>query len=73
MADEEKKPSSSVTEDALFVFGGLAVLVVVWYLLGGPGRADLKGLFLAPPAPLGSGEAYGPQFGEPSTTTLQSQ
>lgn len=73
MADDEKKAGSSVMEDALFVFGGLAVLVVVWYLLGGPGRADLKGLFLAPPAPLGSGEAYGPQFGEPTPTTTQSQ
>ena len=58
---EEKGPSA--TEDALFFFGILAVLVVLWFLAGGPGKADLRGLFLAPPAPLGTGDAYGPQVG----------
>lgn len=70
MADD-KKESGGVMEDVAFVVGGLIILVVIWFLLGGPGRADLKGLFLAPPAPLGTGESYGPQFGEPASSTNQ--
>lgn len=54
--------------DALWFLGLLVVLVVLWYFAGGPGKADLRGIFLAPPAPLGTGEAYGPDFG---TTTLE--
>ena len=67
MADEKK--GSSPTEDALFLLGALAILGVLWYFAGGPGQTDLRGLFLSPPAPLGNGDAYGPQFGESSTTT----
>lgn len=59
-------------EDALFFFGMLAILVVVWFLSGGPGRADLRGIFIAPPAPIGSGDAYGPQVGEPAPGSPQS-
>jgi hypothetical protein len=66
MADE---PQVSTTDDALWFFGVLAILIGVWYFAGGPGRADLKGLFLAPPQPLGSGEAYGPTFGGTETET----
>ena len=67
MADEEKK-SSTPGEDAFFFFGALAVLVVLWYFAGGSGKTDLRGLFLSAPAPLGTGEAYGPQLGnEPAT------
>lgn len=73
MADEPKGPTA--TEDAFWFFGVLAILVVLWYFAGGPGKADLRGLFLAPPQPLGSGEAYGPQFGgtgeEEATTSPQ--
>lgn len=64
MADEEKK--ESVFSDAFFVIALLVILVWVWYMSGGPGRAELGGLFLAPPPPIGSGESYGPQIGEPS-------
>lgn len=60
MADEK---GPNVAEDALFFVGFMVVLVVLWYFAGGPGKADLRGLFLAPPAPLGTGEAYGPQIG----------
>lgn len=66
MADEPTK--GNPTEDALWFFGILAILAVLWYFAGGPGKADLRGLFLAPPQPLGSGDAYGPQFGQPTTT-----
>jgi hypothetical protein len=68
MADD-KKPPASVGDDALWFFGVLAVLVALWYFAGGPGKTDLKGLFLSAPAPLGSGEAYGPQFDATPTTT----
>lgn len=67
MADEPTK--GNPTEDALFFFGALAILITLWYFAGGPGKADLRGLFLAPPEPLGSGEAYGPQFGGDSSST----
>ena len=75
MADEKKSGGGPV-ELALFLFGGLAVLVVLWFVNGGPERADLKGKFLAPPAPLGTGESYGPQIGErapwaPTSTNSQ--
>ena len=66
MADEPTK--GNPTEDALWFFGILAILIVLWYFAGGPGKSDLRGLFLAPPQPLGSGDAYGPQFGEVSST-----
>ncbi len=52
--------------DAFVFLGILAILVALWFMSGGPGKADLRGLFLAPPAPLGSGEAYGPQVGTTS-------
>lgn len=68
MADE-KSPGPTATEDALWFFGVFAVLVVLWYLAGGPGKADLRGIFLAPPTPLGSGDAYGPTPGEESAET----
>ncbi len=68
MADEEKK-GSTPTEDAFFFFGALFVLIVLWYFAGGAGMTDLRGLFLSAPAPLGTGEAYGPQFGDNSTTS----
>ena len=61
MADEPKGPGPM--GDLMFVVGGLIVLVVLWYANGGPSRAKLNGLFLAPPAPLGNGESYGPQIG----------
>jgi len=68
MADEPK--GATPAEDALWFVGILAILVLLWYFSGGPGKADLRGLFLAPPAPLGSGEAYGPQFG---SSTVQEE
>lgn len=69
MADEKAgKDDAHKTAmgDVFFVLGLLGVLIALWFFSGGPERASLKGLFLAPPAPLGSGESYGPQFGEPN-------
>ncbi len=61
MADEEK-PSGGPVEMVFFVVLVLGALIALWYYNGGPSRADLRGIFLAPPAPLGSGNAYGPQI-----------
>ncbi|HEV7449401.1 MAG TPA: hypothetical protein VGP13_02590 [Candidatus Paceibacterota bacterium] len=71
MADEEKKEGESATSAALTVLGVIALLIVLWFANGGPQKADLRGIFLAPPAPLGSGEAYGPQVGQPNPNIQQ--
>ncbi len=55
--------------DLIFVVAGLAMLVVLWYANGGPQKADLRGIFLQPPAPVGTGEAYGPTFDNLAATT----
>lgn len=62
MADEKK--GGGPAQDALFIIGLLVILIIAWFVTGGPERADLKGIFLAPPTPLGTGESYGPQVGE---------
>lgn len=67
MADE-KKPAGSPYEILWFMLAVVGGLIFLWVWQGGPERADLRGIFLAPPPPLGTGEAYGPEFG---TTTYQ--
>lgn len=67
MADKEEERSAGM--EALMLLGALGVLIALWYFAGGPGKADLRGLFLSPPQPLGTGEAYGPQFGTSTTHT----
>ncbi len=66
MADEPTGPT--VTEQAFMFLGALALLVALWYFSGGPSRSDLRGIFLAPPPPLDTGGAYGPEFFEAPTT-----
>lgn len=66
MADE--KPAGT-SWSPLQLFLGFAaimgVLIYLWYQNGGPQNSDLRGIFLAPPPPLDSGEAYGPTADEP--------
>jgi hypothetical protein len=64
MADAPK--SGSPFTLLFIVIGAVAVLVILWFINGGPSKADLRGLFLEPPAPLGPGGAYGPQIGTTS-------
>lgn len=64
MADE--KPKHDVMSDFWFVVLGLLALVILWFATDGPQRADLRGIFLQLPGPLGGGNAYGPQLGEPN-------
>lgn len=66
MADEPKGNGDGAMELLLTVVGGMAILIALWFWSGGPGKADLRGLFLAPPAPIGPGNAYGPQIGTTS-------
>lgn len=65
MADET--PNGSPYEVIIFLVGLITVLTILWFANGGPQRADLRGIFLHPPTPLGSGGAYGPQI---STSTI---
>ncbi|MDO8548478.1 MAG: hypothetical protein Q7R71_02290 [bacterium] len=64
MADEPAGPGP--VEDLLFIVGVIVVLIVLWFATGGPERADLRGIFLHPPAPLDTGGAYGPTIGTTS-------
>ena len=66
MADEEG--GGSAMGNLVFVVGVLVVLVVLWIAQGGQKKADLRGIFLHPPTPVGQGGAYGPQ---PGTTTIE--
>ncbi len=64
MAEEDK--GGSPFEIVWIVFGALGLLIALWWMQGGPERADLRGIFLAPPPPIGTGESYGP--GSATTT-----
>jgi hypothetical protein len=69
MADD-KPPAHDPMNDAKFLLVGFVLLLVLWWANGGPNRADLRGIFLQPPPPVGSGNAYGPDFGGHGTTTV---
>ncbi len=57
----------------LFVFGGFAILVALWFMTGGPAHSDLRGIFLNPPAPVGNGSAHGPQIVASTTNKTNPQ
>lgn len=59
MAD---KPEEGVTgfQAFLILVAIMAGLGALWWYSGGPSRADLRGIFLQPPPPVGTGESYGP-------------
>ena len=57
--------------DAIFILGVIGVLIVLWFAQGAHKAADLTGLFLHPPAPVGQGGSYGPTIGTTTTATLQ--
>jgi hypothetical protein len=72
MADD-KPPAHDPMSDAKFLLVGFALLLILWWANGGPQRADLRGIFLQPPPPVGSGNAYGPQIYSPTTTIPEAQ
>lgn len=45
----------------LELVGLLIILWLVWFFLGGANSKDTDKPFLKPPAPIDSGEKYGPQ------------
>ena len=69
--DDKKKAETTPGQAALSLFGIIVLLVILWFANGGPSKADLRGLFLAPPAPVGPGNAYGPQIGRPNPNISQ--
>jgi hypothetical protein len=64
MADEPKGEDPMAT--LLLVLAGMGVLVFLWFASGAYKNADVKGLFIAPPPPVGPGGSYGPQIGQPN-------
>lgn len=63
----EEKGSGGGPMEMVWLLGAIiGGLILLWWVNGGPERADLRGIFLNPLPPVGSGDAYGPQFG---TTT----
>jgi hypothetical protein len=62
----EEKGGHDPMHDVFFIGGILVVAIALWFVSGGPERADLRGIFLSPPTPIGTGDAYGPQVGEPA-------
>ncbi len=70
MADE--KPSGSgPLGDLAFIAGIIGVLVILWFASGARKAADVRGIFLHPPAPVGQGGSYGPTLGTTSATLQQ--
>lgn len=65
MAEEKEKKGNNFNE-AWLVLGLLLVLVFFWFYTGAYKKAHLNGIFLQPPAPLGPGNSYGPQVGQPT-------
>jgi hypothetical protein len=63
---------SNPWEPALWLGGILFALFALWWVGGGPERdGGIRGLFVAPPPPIGSGEVYGPEIAPASTTNQE--
>jgi hypothetical protein len=59
MADET--PKTDPLKDLYFFLAIVVIIVILWYASGGASRADLRGILLSPPQPLGSGNSYNPE------------
>lgn len=71
MADDKKEGGGhDPMSDAKFLLVGFALLLILWWANGGASRADLRGIFLNPPPPVGSGNAYGPQIYNTATSSV---
>jgi hypothetical protein len=64
MADEPK--SRDPMKDVWFIAAVFGALAFLWFASGAYKNADIKGLFIAPPPPVGPGGSYGPQIGKPN-------
>lgn len=55
-------------KDLKLLIIAFAVLWIIWYFTGGPGRSQEGKPFIKPTAPLDSGQTYGPNdFVNPNT------
>ena len=74
MADDHKDAGgSSFLEEAGLLIGVFLLLLALWVMRGKPNSADIrKGLFVAPPSPIGNGQVFGPTLGATSTPTVTS-
>jgi hypothetical protein len=76
MADDHKKDEGGghdAMKDVYFFLLCFTVLVGAWWYMGGPEKTDLRGIFLRPPAPIDTGDAYGPQIPSPVDDTTQTE
>lgn len=71
MADDHGGEGSGPVGDLIFILSIIGVLIVLWFATGARKAADLKGIFIHPPAPVGEGGAYGPTIGTSSATLQQ--
>ena len=55
--------------DLIFIMSVIGVLIVLWFAMGARKAADMEGIFIHPPAPVGQGGSYGPTLG--TTTKLE--
>ncbi len=72
MADDHKAPSGggSALEEFGVLIGIFLLLFALWVMRGRPNSAEIrKGLFIAPPVPIGNGAVFGPTLGAPTSTT----
>ena len=69
MADDHKAAGPGPLEDALFILGIIAVLIVLWFYTQGHKGGDIRGIFLHPPVPVGQGGSYGPTVGSSTITS----
>lgn len=71
MADEHSDSSKEIIETVLTIGGIILFLAILWWYNGGLTRESVRGLFLKPPPPVGTGEVYGPEIGPPSQNQNQ--
>jgi hypothetical protein len=63
---EEKKEAADPMKMLWLVVGAMAILAGLWFASGAYKNADVRGLFISPPPPVGPGGSYGPQIGKPN-------
>ena len=67
---EEKEKGHDPMKDLIFVVSTLGILILIWFMMGGPSHVDIRhrGIFLNPPPQVGNGASYGPQIGSSTNT-----
>ncbi len=71
MADAHRDASGGggFLEEFGLIIGVFLLLLALWVMRGRPNSANIrKGLFIAPPSPIGTGMVSGPTLGAPTST-----